>query len=53
MTKYKTEGQDGCDDCQWMAQETEGDVLCCGECASEISKEYDDILTSVWYSDNK
>ncbi len=37
MTKYETEGQDGCDDCQWMAQETEGDVLCCGECASEIS----------------
>lgn len=38
MTKYNTHGQDGCDDCQWMAQETEGDVLCCDECAAEESE---------------
>tara|TARA_R110002167_G_scaffold140384_1_gene328202 strand:- start:44 stop:247 length:204 start_codon:yes stop_codon:yes gene_type:complete len=44
MTKYKTEGHDGCDDCQWMAQETEGDLLICDECSNEI---YNDI-TSVW-----
>jgi hypothetical protein len=50
MTKYKTEGHDGCDDCQWMAQETEGDLLICDECSDEI---YNDILSSVWYSDNK
>lgn len=49
MTKYKTEGHDGCDDCQWMAQETDGDLLICDECSNEI---YNDI-TSVWHSDDQ
>ena len=29
---WKTTGQEGCDDCQWLAIETEGDFLCCDEC---------------------
>ena len=29
---WKTEGQEGCDDCQWLAHETDGEWLICDEC---------------------
>lgn len=32
IKKYETHGQDGCDDCQWMASETDGEILICPEC---------------------
>jgi hypothetical protein len=32
IKKYETPGQDGCDDCQWMASETDGEILICPEC---------------------
>ena len=30
--KWKTLGREGCDDCQWIANETDGDILICNEC---------------------
>ena len=30
--KWKTLGRDGCDDCQWIANETDGEILICDEC---------------------
>ena len=35
--KYHTTGQEGCDDCQWLAIETEGEWLCCDECDAELN----------------
>jgi hypothetical protein len=34
MTKkiWETHGQEGCDDCQWIANETDGDILICQDC---------------------
>ena len=32
---WKTEGQEGCDDCAYLAQETEGDITICPECSGE------------------
>ena len=34
MTKkiWETHGQEGCDDCQWIANETDGDILIWPEC---------------------
>ena len=29
---WNTTGQEGCDDCQWLANETEGEWLICDEC---------------------
>lgn len=33
--KWETHGQEGCDDCQWIAAETDGDILICQECDFE------------------
>ena len=35
MPKYKTKGQEDCADCEWIADETDGEVLICGECQHE------------------
>jgi len=40
MAKYKTLGLEGCADCEWLAAETDGDVLICLECDNELA--YDD-----------
>ena len=29
---FETTGKEGCDDCQWLAIETEGEWLICDEC---------------------
>ena len=29
---WNTTGQEGCDDCQWLAMETDGEWLICDEC---------------------
>ena len=34
---WKTEGQEGCDDCQWLANETDGEWLICDECADVMA----------------
>jgi len=41
MAKYKTLGQEGCADCEWLADETDGDMLICRECDFELNG-YDD-----------
>tara|TARA_Y100000389_G_C17217690_1_gene391739 strand:- start:189 stop:377 length:189 start_codon:yes stop_codon:yes gene_type:complete len=28
-------GQDGCDDCEYLAKETEGEIKICPECSAE------------------
>lgn len=33
--KWETLGHDGCDDCQWIANETDGEFLICDECEAE------------------
>ena len=38
---WKTTGQEGCDDCQWLAQETDGEWLCCDECDWVLNGEDD------------
>lgn len=35
MSEYKTQGQEDCADCEWMAEETDGQILICNECALE------------------
>ena len=35
--KWETHGQEGCDDCQWIANETDGDILICQECDWELA----------------
>ena len=35
MPKYKTQGQEDCADCEWLAEETDGQTLICNECALE------------------
>ena len=35
--KYHTTGIEGCDDCQWLAIETEGEWLCCDQCDAELN----------------
>ena len=35
MSEYKTKGQEDCADCEWIADETDGEVLICGECQQE------------------
>ena len=35
MSKYKTQGQEDCADCEWLAEETDGQTLICNECALE------------------
>ena len=35
MSEYKTQGQEDCADCEWLAEETEGQTLICNECALE------------------
>ena len=35
VPKYKTKGQEDCADCEWIADETDGEVLICGECQHE------------------
>ena len=35
MSEYKTKGQKDCADCEWIADETDGEVLICGECQQE------------------
>ena len=39
--KFQTLGMDGCADCEWMAQETDGEILICTECEIELA-EYDE-----------
>ena len=29
---WETHGLEGCDDCQWIADATDGDILICPEC---------------------
>lgn len=38
---FETTGQEGCDDCQWLANETEGEWLCCDECDWVLNHEDD------------
>ena len=33
---WETHGLEGCDDCQWIANETDGDILICQECDWEL-----------------
>ena len=35
--KFETHGLEGCDDCQWMAHETDGEILICSECEIEMA----------------
>tara|TARA_B100002019_G_C20843773_1_gene391222 strand:+ start:289 stop:465 length:177 start_codon:yes stop_codon:yes gene_type:complete len=35
--KFETHGLEGCDDCQWMAHETDGEILICQECEIEMA----------------
>lgn len=37
MAKHKTLGQEGCADCEWLADETDGETLICRECDFEIN----------------
>jgi len=37
MQRYKTEGREDCADCEWLANETEGEFLICEECAWELN----------------
>ena len=34
--KWDTLGREGCDDCQWIASETDGEILICDECEWEL-----------------
>jgi len=45
MAKYKTLGQEGCADCEWLADETDGDMLICRECDFELNgfNAYDEV----------
>lgn len=36
MTKYVTQGLPDCADCEFLAHDTDGEVLCCPECDEEI-----------------
>jgi len=33
---WETHGLEGCDDCQWIADETDGDILICPECDHDV-----------------
>ena len=33
---WATHGLEGCDDCQWIAHETDGDILICPECDGDV-----------------
>ena len=35
LAGIKNEGTDGCDDCDWISKETDGDITTCDECAAE------------------
>lgn len=37
--KYITQGYDDCDDCQWIADETDGDILICNDCEHDMENE--------------
>ena len=37
--KYITQGYDDCDDCQWIADETDGDILICNDCEHDMQHE--------------
>lgn len=39
MQRYKHEGQEDCADCEWLANETEGEILICPECEAEKDDE--------------
>jgi len=39
--KFQTLGLDGCADCEYMAHETDGEILICTECEIELAG-YDD-----------
>ena len=39
--KFETQGLDGCADCEYMAHETDGEILICQECENEMAG-YDD-----------
>jgi hypothetical protein len=41
IKKFHTTGQEGCDDCQWLANETDGEWLCCDECDWVLNGEDD------------
>ena len=34
--KFETHGLEGCDDCQWMAHETDGEIRICQECEHDM-----------------
>ena len=40
--KFTTLGQEGCADCEWLADETDGETLICRECDFELNGFYDD-----------
>lgn len=39
MTQYTTKGQPDCADCEWLAKETDGEILICDECAHDLREE--------------
>jgi len=40
--KFQTLGQEGCSDCEWLADETDGETLICRECDFELNGMLDD-----------
>ena len=49
------EGTDGCDDCDWISKETDGDIDTCDECAAEKREKTneDDIERLSYYEGNQ
>ena len=41
MQKYKTLGQADCADCDWLADDTDGEILICPECEAELENDED------------
>ena len=61
MSKYKTQGQEDCADCEWLAEETDGQTLICNECALEQnvaefnarnSIESDEVDHDIWANED-
>lgn len=48
MSKYKTQGQEDCADCEWLAEETDGQTLICNECAIES----DEVDHDIWANED-
>lgn len=49
MSEYKTQGQEDCADCEWLAEETEGQTLICNECALEQNRKEFQARVGIFY----